>query len=79
MTDRSTSTEMNAVPEADLAEQSTPAYPDDTGYVDDGLEQDGVIDQEIAENVARDTWSADPADVFEQSIPVPLDDEPDPA
>lgn len=78
MTNRSTSADIYAVPEADLAEQSIPANPNDTGYPDDGPEQDGTLDQEIAE-AARDTWSADPADMVEQSISVPFDDEPDPA
>lgn len=69
MTDRSTSDDLYAVPEADLAEQSIPAYPSDTEYADDRSDQD---DPEIAE-----TWNADAADVIEQSIPVPFDDEAD--
>ncbi|GAA5101044.1 hypothetical protein [Nocardia iowensis] len=79
MTDRSTSRPIDEVPEADLAEQSIPAYPNDPTYPDDTPDRDGAIDQEIAENADRDVWSADPADVLEQAIPVPLDDEPDPA
>ncbi|MFI6167244.1 hypothetical protein ACIBCN_10705 [Nocardia sp. NPDC051052] len=77
MTNRSTSADIYAVPEADLAEQSIPAYPNDTGYLDEGPDQDGGVDQEIAETL--DAGRADPADVIEQSITVPLDDEPDPA
>lgn len=69
MTDRSTSDDLYAVPEADLAEQSIPANPNDNEYADDRSDRD---DPEIAE-----TWDADAADVIEQSIPVPLDDETD--
>ncbi|MEV6556161.1 hypothetical protein AB0M22_10650 [Nocardia sp. NPDC051756] len=71
MTDRSTSDDLYAVPEADLAEQSIPAYPNDLEYADDRSDQD---DPAIAE-----TWNAAEADVIEQSIAVPFDDEPDPA
>ncbi|MFE9578826.1 hypothetical protein ACFYO1_20765 [Nocardia sp. NPDC006044] len=69
MTDRSTSDDLYAVPEADLAEQSIPAYPNADEYADDRSDQDGP---EVAE-----TWEADPADVIEQSITVPLDDDID--
>ncbi|MFI6046079.1 hypothetical protein ACIA8C_30935 [Nocardia sp. NPDC051321] len=77
MTNRSTSADIYAVPEADLAEQSIPAYPNDAGYLDEGPDQDGGVDREIAETL--DAGRADPADVIEQSIAVPFDDEPDPA
>ncbi|MBH0778374.1 hypothetical protein [Nocardia bovistercoris] len=63
MIDRSTFRTTDEVSEADLAEQAAPAYPDDPAEVD------------LADAVARDIWSADPADVVEQSIPAPLDDE----
>ncbi|MFC9436798.1 hypothetical protein [Nocardia sp. NPDC057030] len=66
MTDRSTSDDLYPVPEADLAEQSIPAYPSADEYTDDR------DDPDIAQ-----TWEADPADVIEQSITVPLDDEAD--
>ncbi|MEU7142555.1 hypothetical protein ABZ942_24105 [Nocardia sp. NPDC046473] len=79
MTDHSTSADSYAIPEADLAEQSIPAYPNDTDYLNDGPDPDGGVDQEIAETIARDAWGADPADVIEQSITVPFDDEPEPA
>lgn len=68
MIDRST----DAVPEADLAEQSIPAYPDEPEYPDDALEPDDSVERAVTE---RDEWSADPADVAEQAIPVPLDDD----
>ncbi|MFG1789987.1 hypothetical protein [Nocardia sp. NPDC049149] len=79
MTDRSTSRELDPVPEGDLAEQSMPAYPNEAGYADDGGVQDDSIDREIAAALDRDGWNANTADLIEQSIPVPLDDEPDPA
>ncbi|MET8651961.1 MULTISPECIES: hypothetical protein [Nocardia] len=69
MTDRSTSS--NAVPgvgevsDADLAEQSTPVSPDDA-------EQD---EQVLADAVDADTWHADVADIVDQAIEVPPDDE----
>ncbi|WP_330233195.1 hypothetical protein OHA40_12415 [Nocardia sp. NBC_00508] len=58
----------DAVPEADLAEQSIPAYPEEPVLPDDAPEEN-------VERVERDVWDANPADVVEQSIPVPLDDE----
>lgn len=73
MIDRSTSRTMDEVPEADLAEQSIPAYPDDTAFLDDGTYSD-----ELSAAVDRDASSANPADVIEQSIAVPLGDENDP-
>ncbi|PXX64972.1 hypothetical protein DFR70_10433 [Nocardia tenerifensis] len=77
MPDRRTSDDIYAVPEADLAEQSIPAYPSEPGYIDDGPDEGDAIDPEIAETVSRDAWDADPADVLDQSIPIPFDDEPD--
>ncbi|WP_225731571.1 MULTISPECIES: hypothetical protein [unclassified Nocardia] len=74
MTDRSTPRFLDEVPEADFAEQSVPAYPDDGLYTDDAT--DDTVD-EVAALIERDAFSADPADIVEQSIPVPLDDEPD--
>ncbi|MEU4340386.1 hypothetical protein AB0H00_03790 [Nocardia sp. NPDC023852] len=68
MIDRST----DAVPEADLAEQSIPAYPDQPVYLDDTPEPDDSVERAVIE---RDEWSANPADVAEQAIPVPLDDD----
>ncbi|MFD0365084.1 hypothetical protein ACFQZZ_26935 [Nocardia sp. GCM10030253] len=69
MTDRSTSRAMDVVPEADLVEQSVSAYPDDAVEETD--------EQAIAAAVDRDAFSADPADVVEQSIAVPFDDDHD--
>ncbi|MEU8896612.1 hypothetical protein [Nocardia sp. NPDC048505] len=66
MIDRSTTRTMDEVPEADLAEQSVPAYPDPAAQ---------LSDREVAEHVDRDAFSANEADVVEQSIAVPLDDE----
>lgn len=56
------------VPEADLVEQSVPAYPE-PGPVDDAAPDPEPV------SVERDIWSANPADVAEQSIEVPLDDD----
>ncbi|WP_433711950.1 hypothetical protein ACQP2U_37905 [Nocardia sp. CA-084685] len=72
MTDPSTSRTVDAVPEADYVEQNVPAYDeiaDDTA--DDSAERD------LAAAVDRDAFEANPADVVEQSIPVPLDDDRD--
>ncbi|MFQ6326377.1 hypothetical protein [Nocardia sp. NBC_01009] len=69
MTDRNTSRAMDVVPEADLAEQSVPAYPDEI--------VDETDEQEIAAAVDRDALSADPADIVEQLIAVPLEDDHD--
>lgn len=59
MVDRSTPATFE-VSEADLADQTRPADPDD------------VVP---APEVPADLWSADPADAAEQRIEVPLDDE----
>ncbi|MFJ1459679.1 hypothetical protein [Nocardia wallacei] len=63
MTDRTLDTgAIDAVPEADFMEQAVPAFPED-----DDAETDvpvGATEREAAE-----------ADVLEQSIPVPLDDD----
>ncbi|MFI6868073.1 hypothetical protein [Nocardia sp. NPDC050406] len=66
MTDRIT----DAVPEADLIEQTVPAYPEG---VDD---PEAEADEAVLPGTAQ-SWGADEADVIEQSIPVPLDDEYD--
>ncbi|GAB2646000.1 hypothetical protein [Nocardia goodfellowii] len=68
MIDRSTTRTFDEVPEADLAEQSVPAYPDP------GTESES-FDREVADRVDRDAFTANEADVVEQSISVPLDDE----
>jgi hypothetical protein len=59
---------VDEVPEADLVEQSIPAYPDDPAA-------DTGIEQEIGVAVDRDALETNAADVIEQSIPVPLDDD----
>ncbi|MEV0356711.1 hypothetical protein AB0H71_11665 [Nocardia sp. NPDC050697] len=59
MVDRSTPATFE-VSEADLAEQSRPVDPDDVAP---------------SPEIPGDLWSADPADVVEQRIEVPLDDE----
>ncbi|MBF6464409.1 hypothetical protein IU427_04340 [Nocardia beijingensis] len=64
----------DAVPEADLAEQSVPAYPEEPVLADDLPEQDDTVGRAALE---RDVLEANPADVMEQSIPVPLDDDPE--
>ncbi|UAK33424.1 hypothetical protein K8O92_05510 [Nocardia asteroides] len=63
----------DAVPEADLAEQSVPAYPEEPVLADDLPEED-VVERAILE---RDSLEANPADVIEQSIAVPIDDDPE--
>ncbi|MFC9896674.1 hypothetical protein ACFVMC_23570 [Nocardia sp. NPDC127579] len=66
MIDRSTTRSWDEVPEADYVEQSVPAYPDPAADSDE---------RDLAAQVDRDAFSANPADVVEQSIAVPLDDE----
>ncbi|WP_194816099.1 hypothetical protein [Nocardia sp. XZ_19_385] len=68
MIDRSTTRTWDEVPEADLMEQSVPAYPDPATEAE-------AFDREVADHVDRDAFTANEADVVEQSIPVPLDDE----
>lgn len=71
MTDPSTSRTIDAVSEADYVEQNVPAYPE----IDD--DTDDSSDRDLAAAVDRDAFDANPADVVEQSIPVPLDDDRD--
>jgi hypothetical protein len=73
MTEPSTSRTLDEVPEADRVEQTVPAYPEDAeDRADTGTERD------LAAAVDQDAFSANPADVVEQSIPVPLDDDHEP-
>lgn len=74
MIDQNMSRQADEVPEADLAEQSVPAYPDDYAYGDDITSDDeaGVPGPASVSGSDRD---ADPADVADQSIAVPWDDE----
>lgn len=69
MADGSTFGAADEVSEPDLADQTTPAdyeEPDDPE----------VTAQDPApETSPRAGWEADPADVVDQSIPVPIDDE----
>lgn len=63
---------LDEVPEADRIEQEQSAFHDDTddpAYVDTA-----DYTEEMAATVARDADTANPADVIEQAIPVPLDD-----
>ncbi|MEV5836467.1 hypothetical protein [Nocardia sp. NPDC052112] len=72
MTDPSTSRTLDEVAQADYVEQQTPAYPDaddDTTY--------GSAERDLAAVVDRDAFDANPADIVEQSIAVPLDDDRD--
>lgn len=75
MADRNTSRIVDAVPEADFVEQNMPAYPADGAEIEDTPDDTAA---ELSAAVERDAFSADPADVVEQSIPVPLDDDRDP-
>ncbi|MBL1075643.1 hypothetical protein JK358_14705 [Nocardia sp. 2] len=61
---------IDAVPEADLVEQHTPAYPDP--------EEPAGSDSELTPLPEGDNgWTASEADLIEQAIPVPLDDDYD--
>lgn len=64
---------LDEVPEADRVEQEQSAFrdddPDDPAYVDATDYSD-----EMAANIARDADTANPADVIEQTIPVPFDE-----
>ncbi|MFE1593650.1 hypothetical protein [Nocardia sp. NPDC058705] len=64
---------LDEVPEADRIEQEQSAFrdgdPDDPAYLDAADYTD-----EMAANITRDADTANPADVIEQTIPVPLDD-----
>ncbi|MGW6335150.1 hypothetical protein [Nocardia rhamnosiphila] len=68
-----------AVPEADRVEQTEPAYPDDA--VDSDIDPRSVPDDipvpdEPAVVGGRpDEWNANPADIAEQAIAVPLGDD----
>ncbi|MGW6423235.1 hypothetical protein ACWF82_11225 [Nocardia sp. NPDC055053] len=74
MIDHETARPLDEVPEADRIEQEQTAFtagdPDDPAFSDAG----GYSDQ-VAANVDRDAFSANPADVIEQTIAVPFDDE----
>lgn len=63
---------IDAVPEADYAEQHTLAYPDmdDAPYADEGLTRSELPTGETG-------WEATDADVVDQSIIVPLPDDGD--
>ncbi|GGL43315.1 hypothetical protein [Nocardia jinanensis] len=71
----------DAVPEADRAEQAAPAYPDDAPYTDidpRSVPDDmPVPDGPALVGAGRDEWTANPADIVEQAIPVPLGDDYD--
>ncbi|MGI5222814.1 hypothetical protein [Nocardia sp. CA-290969] len=72
----------DAVPEADRAEQDAPAYPDDAPYTDidpRSVPEDMPVPEDTVPAAGSpDRWhAADPADVAEQSIPVPLVDDYD--
>ncbi|MFX0579685.1 hypothetical protein [Nocardia nepalensis] len=73
MTEPSTSRTLDEVPEADLVEQTVPAYPEDAED-----RADTSTERDLAAAVDEDAFSANPADVVEQSIPVPLDDDHEP-
>ncbi|MEU4839096.1 hypothetical protein [Nocardia testacea] len=68
-----------AVPEADRAEQAAPAYPDDAPYgdIDPRSVPDDVPvpDEPLLVGGRPDEWHANPADIAEQSIAVPLGDD----
>ncbi|MFJ9367699.1 hypothetical protein ACIRRA_25215 [Nocardia sp. NPDC101769] len=64
---------IDAVPEADYVEQSTPAY-----AADEVNSETPESDSEITSLPADDNgWTASEGDLVEQAIPVPLDDDYD--
>lgn len=71
----------DAVPEADRVEQDVPAYPDDAPYTDidpRSVPEDMPVPEEpVPVPGAGDDWHADPADLAEQAIAVPLGDDYD--
>ncbi|WP_067844657.1 hypothetical protein [Nocardia lijiangensis] len=73
MIDRSTPRTLDDAPEADRVEQSTPAYEMDDA--DDRAVADTVVEREARAVGDRDVWGANEADIIEQSISVPIDDE----
>ncbi|WP_157534998.1 hypothetical protein [Nocardia inohanensis] len=82
MSDRS----IESVPEADFVEQRTPAYPGEEPYPDgDAYPDRDVLADPVLESGGDITplpegelgWSANEADLIEQAIPVPLDDDYD--
>lgn len=68
-----------AVPEADRVEQDAPAYPDDATYSDidpRSVPDDMPLPDEPAVVGGRpDEWHANPVDIAEQAIAVPLGDD----
>ncbi|MFC6013703.1 hypothetical protein [Nocardia lasii] len=73
MIEYETARPLDEVPEADRVEQEQSAFrdddPDDPAYFDAADYTD-----EMAANIARDADTANPADVIEQTIPVPFDE-----
>ncbi|WP_328388753.1 hypothetical protein [Nocardia sp. NBC_00416] len=71
----------DAVPEADRAEQAAPAYPDDAPYTDidpRSVPDDMPVPEEPAPiSGTGGEWHADPVDIAEQAIPVPMGDDYD--
>ncbi|APE37367.1 hypothetical protein BOX37_29395 [Nocardia mangyaensis] len=65
------STPLDEVPEADRVEQQRSAFRDDDPDDPDFF----AADDEMAASVAREADHADPADVIEQTIAVPFDEE----
>ncbi|MFD3508984.1 hypothetical protein [Nocardia sp. NPDC058666] len=74
MIEYETARPLDEVPEADRIEQQQSAFldPDDPAYFDAADYTD-----EMAANIARDADTANPADVIEQTIPVPMDEDGD--
>ncbi|MET9491819.1 hypothetical protein [Nocardia sp. NPDC006630] len=75
---------IDAVPEADYVEQHTAAFPSDSAdpepYPDRDAHTGELLesDSEITPPPVGDSgWTADEADLIEQSIPVPLGDDYD--
>lgn len=73
MIDYESSRPLDEVPEADRVEQEQSAFrdddPDDPAYSDAADYTD-----EMAAAIAREAETANPADVIEQTIPVPFDE-----
>ncbi|MFE6919975.1 hypothetical protein ACFVAV_02925 [Nocardia sp. NPDC057663] len=74
MIDYETARPLDEVPEADRIEQEQSAFsaddPDDPAFIDAS-----DYSAEMAAHIDRDADTANAADVIEQTIPVPFDDE----
>ncbi|MFB7876452.1 MULTISPECIES: hypothetical protein [unclassified Nocardia] len=73
MSDYDPARPLDEVPEADRVEQEQSAFHDDDA--DDPAFADAADYAEVAARVALDSGNANPADVIEQTLTVPYEDE----